>query len=180
MSKNEDTIEEISKQAGEKTEISISSNEQHGDLDNSISKNAESIRLISPTRLRQFIEGEQLIIRSLHRQDLERNKVRPYPIFNTKDTVMPYRYQFLSRWIDTDKELNEIDIPSKHAMLSLEELTVDFAPFIRNEKERRAYEGKNSDMKKEKQGKENIRWTTNLKVQVDQTQTKRSLKMIRP
>ena len=39
-------------------------------------------------------------------------------------------------------------------MLSLEELTVDFAPFIRNEKERRAYEGKNSDMKKEKQGKE--------------------------
>lgn len=154
MSKNEDTIEEISKQAGEKTEISISSNEQHGDLDNSISKNAESIRLISPTRLRQFIEGEQLIIRSLHRQDLERNKVRPYPIFNTKDTVMPYRYQFLSRWIDTDKELNEIDIPSKHAMLSLEELTVDFAPFIRNEKERRAYEGKNSDMKKEKQGKE--------------------------
>jgi len=135
-------------------EISISSNEQHGDLDNSISKNAESIRLISPTRLRQFIEGEQLIIRSLHRQDLERNKVRPYPIFNTKDTVMPYRYQFLSRWIDTDKELNEIDIPSKHAMLSLEELTVDFAPFIRNEKERRAYEGKNSDMKKEKQGKE--------------------------
>src|SRR5699024_9433150 len=91
MSNNKDTIEEVSQRAGEKTDVSLSSSQQHSDPNHSVSKSAEAIRLITPTRLSQFLEGEQLIVRPLKRQDLERKKVRPFPIFNTKETVMPYR-----------------------------------------------------------------------------------------
>lgn len=143
MSKNEDTIEEVSKAAGDKTDIAISSNEHHGDNNNNINKSNESNRLITPTRLRQLLEGEQVIIRSLHRQDLKRKKVRPYPIFNTKETVMPYRFQFLSNWIDTSKELNEIDIHSEHASLELEDVSVDMSNFIRDVKVKGEYKRRN-------------------------------------
>ncbi len=139
LSKNEDTIEEVSKQAGEKTEINISSNQEHADLDHRITKSPDGQRLIHPTRLRQLIEGEQLIIRSLHRQDLKRKKVRPYPIFNTKETVMPYRFEFLSKWIDTSKGLEEIDIASEHTYLDLEDLNIDMSFFIRDEKQKIAF-----------------------------------------
>lgn len=139
LATNKDTIEEISYSAGEKTDISISSSQEHSDMNNKINKSADQNRLITPTRLRQLLEGEQLIIRSLKRQDLERKKVRPFPIFNTKETVMPYRFQFLSKWIDTSRELGEIDILSQHASLELDEVSVDMSYFIRDENQKRKY-----------------------------------------
>lgn len=147
LSKNEDTIEEVSKAAGEKTDIAISSSQEHADMNNKINKSAEQTRLITPTRLRQLLEGEQLIIRSLKRQDLERKKVRPFPIFNTKKTVMPYRFQFLSEWIDTSKELGEIDIASEHATLNLKDVAVDMSAFIRDPKQQKLYQRKNNNDK---------------------------------
>lgn len=143
LSKNEDTIEEVSKQAGDITAIDISTNDSEaGKLPGMVSKRAEQERLITPTRLRQFEEGHQLIIRSLHRQDLNRNKVRPYPILNSGKTKMPYRFEFLSDWIDTSKELNDIDIASEHSDLDLNDLAIDFSSFFVDEKQRKIYESR--------------------------------------
>lgn len=130
MSTDDDTIEELSKKAGSKTILGKSSNESHLDLDNKVTKSADQERIITFERLSQLIEGETLVIRSLHRQDLQRRKVRPYPIFNTRETNMPYRWQFLSNWLDTSRDLNDIDIKSEHSNLELEDLKVNFADFI--------------------------------------------------
>lgn len=139
MSTNDDTIEELSKKAGHSTLISQSSNESHLEVDNKITKSADQQRIITFDRLSQLIEGETLVIRSLHRQDNERKKVRPYPIFNTRETNMPYRWQFLSNWLDTSKDLNDIDIESEHSGLELSDLNIDFADFIIDKGARKRY-----------------------------------------
>lgn len=139
LSTNVDTIEEISKKAGHTTVVNLSSNESHMDMDNKITKSADQQRIITTDRLAQLIEGETLVIRSLHRQDKNRKKVRPYPIFNTKETNMPYRWQFLSEWLDTTKDLNDIDIHSEHSDLYLPDLNVDFSEFIFDKGAREKY-----------------------------------------
>ncbi|PEF45156.1 conjugal transfer protein [Bacillus cereus] len=139
MSTDEDTIEELSKRAGHKTIMGKSSNEGHFEIDNKVTKSADQQRIISPDRLRQLIEGEMLVIRALQRQDLQRKKVRPYPIFNTQDTIMPYRWQFLTSLFDTSNDLNDIDIPSEHTRLDLTSLYLDFTDFIVSDAALREY-----------------------------------------
>lgn len=150
MSTNEETIEELSKKAGHKTLVGQSSNEAHLELDNKITKSADQTRIITFDRLSQLIEGETLVIRSLHRQDNKRRKVRPYPIFNTLETNMPYRWQFLGNWLDTSKDLNDIDIESEHSNLELSDLNVNFADFILNNDARRKYVQANQRFEKKK------------------------------
>lgn len=140
MSTDEDTIEELSKRAGNKTIMGKSSNEGHLEIDNKVTKSADQERIISIDRLRQLIEGEILVIRALQRQDLQRKKVRPYPIFNTQETIMPYRWQFLTSLFDTSNDLNDIDIPSKHTRLDLTTLYLDFTNFIVNDSALREYQ----------------------------------------
>lgn len=139
MSGNAETIEELSKRAGHATLISQSSNESHLELDNKVTKSSDQQRIITTDRLSQLLEGETLVIRSLHRQNNDRKKVRPYPIFNTQKTNMPYRWQFLSNWLDTSKDLNEIDIPSEHSNLNLKDLDVFFEDFIVDEGAKKKY-----------------------------------------
>lgn len=139
LSTNDDTIEELSKKAGSRTIINKSSNESHLDMDNKITKSADQERIITFDRLSQLIEGETLVIRSLHRQDKKRRKIRPYPIFNTRETNMPYRWQFLSNWLDTSKDLNDIDIKSEHSNLELKDLDINFLDFIVDQTARKKY-----------------------------------------
>ena len=150
MSTNDETIEELSKKAGHKTLITQSSNESHLELDNKITKSSDQVRLITIERLSQLLEGETLVIRSLKRQDNERKKVRPFPIFNTQETNMPYRWQFLSQWLDTSKDLNDIDIESEHSNLELSDLNVNFADFILDTNARRKYVQANQRVKEKK------------------------------
>ena len=80
-----------------------------------------------------------VVIRSLHREDTQGRKVRPFPIFNTQETNMPYRYEFLSAYLDTSKDLNEINIPSEHTALDLEALRVSCLDFLVHNAARREY-----------------------------------------
>ncbi|MBU4643254.1 type IV secretory system conjugative DNA transfer family protein, partial [Bacillus toyonensis] len=132
-SNNEKTLEELSKRAGHRTIMGRSSNEGHADIDNKVTKSADQQRLITPERLRQFIKGETLVFSELYGEDLKRRKVRPRPIFNTQDTNMPFRWQFLSKIFDTSNDLNDIDIPSEHTRLDLTSLYLDFTDFIVND-----------------------------------------------
>lgn len=139
MTNDEETIEEISKKVGHKTVLSQSASSKHLDTDSSVSSQSEQERLITPERASQLIEGEQVILRNLHRQDKNRNKIRPFPIFNTKETNMPYRYQFLNDDFDTRKDINDIDIACDHINLSLIDNQIPFADFIKDLRTRLEY-----------------------------------------
>lgn len=139
MSTNPDTLEEVSKKAGHKTLVSRSSREGYLRINNEVTKSADQVRLITTDRLSQLIIGETVVIRSLHRQDTQGRKVRPFPIFNTQETNMPYRYEFLSDYLDTSKDLNEIAIPSEHTDVALPALQVDYLSFFVHEVARQKY-----------------------------------------
>lgn len=139
MSNDEETIEEISKKCGHKTTINRSASSKHLDTDSSVTSSAEQERVITVERASQLIEGEQIILRNLHRQDTKRNKIRPFPIFNTKETNMPYRYQFLAEDFDTQRDINEIDIACEHINLSLQDNQIPYAKFIKDLKTRLEY-----------------------------------------
>ncbi|EPY6472543.1 VirD4-like conjugal transfer protein, CD1115 family [Clostridium sporogenes] len=139
MSNDADTVEEISSKCGHKTIISESANAKHMDTDSSVTTGADKERIITTDRLSQLIQGESVVLRNLHRQNKERKKIRPFPIFNTKETNMPFRWQFLNNYFDTRKDINDIDIECNHVNLSLIENQIQFASFIKDFKTRLEY-----------------------------------------
>lgn len=130
MSGNMNTIKEISEKVGNKTEEKASLRDKTLSVDVDNTKSVGGIRNLTPERVATLIEGETIVIRTTHRRDNKRRKVRPFPIFNTQETSMPYRFEFLGDFFDTSKDLNEFDIPSKHRYLSLQELAIDSNEWI--------------------------------------------------
>ncbi|MEG0553778.1 MAG: type IV secretory system conjugative DNA transfer family protein, partial [Carnobacterium sp.] len=130
MSGNSDTIEEISRKVGHRTVDTETSNIKQMEIENSKNLQANEERILTPERLGTLIEGETVVIRNLHRQDVLRRKIRPFPIFNTKETSMPYRWEFLSEDFDTEKDINSFDIPSEHTYLDLGELSIHFEEWL--------------------------------------------------
>ena len=120
-----DTHEEISKRVSNKTVESLSISEKVLDMETSQTRQAAEERVISTGRISTILEGETIVLRPLKRRDLAGNKIRPFPLFNTKETAMPYRYQFLADDFDTDKDINDFDIPSRHTHLCLVENAID-------------------------------------------------------
>lgn len=125
-STDKDTQLEFAERIGKHTVESASRDKNLTDIKTSNHVSVNEEYLITPERINGIQEGETLVLRSLHRQDLKRKKVRPYPIFNTKDTSMPYRYQFLADQYDTSKDIIDLDLSSRHATFDLEANKVDF------------------------------------------------------
>lgn len=117
MSGNMNTIKEISEKVGNKTEEKASLRDKTLSVDVDNTKSVGGIRNLTPERVATLIEGETIVIRTTHRRDNKRRKVRPFPIFNTQEMSMPYRFEFLSDSFDTSRDLNEFDIPSKQPLL---------------------------------------------------------------
>ncbi|MDH6364512.1 type IV secretory pathway TraG/TraD family ATPase VirD4 [Enterococcus sp. PF1-24] len=130
MSGDSDTIAEISKEVGSSTILESSSSRKALSLNNNASVKPEGEKLLTPERLGTLLEGETVVLRKLHRKDKRGRKIRPYPIFNTKETSMPYRYEFLADEFDTRKDVNEIPFESEHNYLNLEDYEIDFSSFL--------------------------------------------------
>lgn len=130
MSKDKDTIEDVRREVGNRTIAESNSSEKALSLENNATKKPESEYLLTYERLSSLLEGETVVTRTLHRKDLEGNRVRPYPIFNTKETIMPYRHTFLADEFDTKKDWINFDIESKHRDLDLEDFAIDFNKYI--------------------------------------------------
>lgn len=140
MTTDSDSIEEFSKAVGNKTSISQNSDVNEMYNSRTISASADSERLITPERISQLLEGETVVLRPLHRRDLKGRKVRPFPIFNTKETAMPYAYQFLINYgIDPSKDINEMEFDSPNANLDLNELRIDFTKFLVDDQAKKEY-----------------------------------------
>ncbi len=73
-----------------------------------------------------FKEGESAVIRVIKRQDNNRKRIRPRPIYNTGETALKYRWEYLGVEFDTDKSILDIDIDSLHDDVNPKSLIVDF------------------------------------------------------
>lgn len=130
MSQDKDTQEEISKRVGERTVEKISRSEQEAiSLNASSQINAGSERIIPPYKVGSLLEGEMIVAR-IHRQSKKRQKVRSFAIFSTKETAMPFRYEFLSEDFDPSGSMNDFDIPSEHKTFDLMANAIDIDQVI--------------------------------------------------
>lgn len=121
-----ETAEKIATKLGEQTITTKSRSGGTLSLDKSKTESIDARKLLTANELMQLREGEMVVIRIIKRQDLKRKRITPYPIFNTKDTAMKYRWEYLSDYFDTSKSINDIDIPCLHADVNLKELVIDF------------------------------------------------------
>lgn len=120
------TAETISKKIGEKTIVVKSRSGETLSLDKSKTENLESRPLLNADELMRLREGEMIVIRTIKRQDLNRKRIQQFPIFNTKKTKMKYRWEYLNDYYDTNKSINDIEIPCEHAHMVLDEMRAIF------------------------------------------------------
>lgn len=127
LTSNEETADRISKKIGEKTIVTKSRTGQPISLSKSKTESIDSQRLLRPEEVMALKEGEMLVIRVIKRQDKERKRIRSYPIYLKGKTALKYRWEYLSKYYDTDKAISDYDIDCEHAMLNLDELKGDFS-----------------------------------------------------
>nr|WP_281175097.1 TraG/TraD/VirD4 family protein [Domibacillus robiginosus] len=120
------TAEMISKKIGDKTIVTKSRSGETISLKKSKTENVDARPLLNADELMRLREGEMVVIRTIKRQDKSRNRIQQFPIFNTGQTAMKYRWEYLSDYYDTAKSINDIDIPCTHAALDLNEIRVSF------------------------------------------------------
>ncbi|MFK3433894.1 type IV secretory system conjugative DNA transfer family protein [Staphylococcus aureus] len=113
-----DTANEFSEKCGYYTATKKTKNIQDGNTNISFQLNSEKRALIMPQDLLQIYETHTVVLRFTKRQDLKRQRVKAYPIFNQGITSMPYRYEFLAHRINPAKRA-EIPELSKHKYLDL-------------------------------------------------------------
>ncbi|WP_425320074.1 VirD4-like conjugal transfer protein, CD1115 family [Marinococcus halophilus] len=126
LSTDYETNEEFSKLLGEKT---ISSNSRSGSTlstDKNKTEGTDGRRLLDASELGRLKPGEMVVYRGIKREDLNRENVTPYPIYNHGKTRMKFRYEYLSDQFNTDTDLEDIDIPCDHAGLDLTKVIYRF------------------------------------------------------
>src|SRR5699024_12082053 len=106
-----ETAEEVSKKIGEKTIESSSRSGSPTSLSKSQTEGTEGRRLLTADELRRLKEGEMVVIRGIKRQDLQRGRIKPYPIYNTKKTAIKYR--LLSFWCYKRSEEHTSELKSR-------------------------------------------------------------------
>jgi len=126
LTNDQDTAEKISKKLGEKTINSTSRSGKTLSTDKSKTESVDARPLLTPNELMSLEEGESVVIRVIKRQDVERKRIRPRPIFNTGKTALKYRWEYLSEEFNTDCSLLDIDINSLHVDVNPSDLVVKF------------------------------------------------------
>nr|WP_244991628.1 type IV secretory system conjugative DNA transfer family protein [Clostridium senegalense] len=122
LTNENETAEEFSKLIGEKTIVNYSRSGEIFDITKHQTESVDSRRLMKAEELRALKEGESVVVRVIKRQDLNREKIIPYPIFNTEETRMKYRYEYLSDDFNNSKSLLSVNVDSIHKDVDLSEL----------------------------------------------------------
>ncbi|ETT80565.1 VirD4-like conjugal transfer protein, CD1115 family [Bacillus mycoides] len=126
LTNDQETAEKVSKKLGNKT-INLPSRSGKGlSTDKNKTEGLDQRPLLTPNELMSFKEGESAVIRVIKRQDNERKRIRPRPIYNTEETALKYRWEYLGVEFDTGKSILDIDIDSLHDDVEPKELIVDF------------------------------------------------------
>lgn len=101
ISNDSDMLEELSKQAGTTHVARAKQKTISKDLDDVVDQmdsnvgyqvTTEEEPLFSVNQLMSFTNGENMVLSSVHRKDNSGESVRPNPIHNTRETLMPMAY----------------------------------------------------------------------------------------
>ncbi|PEB12340.1 VirD4-like conjugal transfer protein, CD1115 family [Bacillus thuringiensis] len=126
LTNDQETAEKVSKKLGNQT-INLPSRSGKGlSTDKNKTEGLDQRPLLTANELMNFKEGESAVIRVIKRQDNNRKRIRPRPIYNTGETALKYRWEYLGVEFDTDKSILDIDIDSLHDDVNLNSLIVDF------------------------------------------------------
>lgn len=122
LTNEDETAETFSKLVGDKTIEIYSRSGEILDTTKHQTESLDSRRLLKSEELRSLKEGESVVVRVIKRQDLKRNRIVPYPIFNHDETSLKYRYEYLSEDFDNSKSLATVQVKTLHESVNLEDL----------------------------------------------------------
>lgn len=117
-----ETAEEFSKLLGDKTIVIYSRSGEILDTTKHQTESVDGRKLLTTDELMHLEEGEIAIVRGTKRRDLKGNKIRPFPIFNTAEHTLKYRYEYLGKFFDNSKNLINEEIPTLHKNVDLKDL----------------------------------------------------------
>lgn len=126
LTNDQQTAERVSKKLGNKTINTLSRSGKGLSTDKNKTESLDQRPLLTPNELMSLKEGETTVIRVIKRQDNNRTRIRPRPIYNTDETALKYRWEYLGVEFDTDKSILDIDIDSLHDDVDPKKLIVDF------------------------------------------------------
>ncbi|MDM5436260.1 type IV secretory system conjugative DNA transfer family protein [Bacillus hominis] len=126
LTNDQQTAEKVSKKLGNKTINTLSRSGKGLSTDKNKTESLDQRPLLTPNELMSFKEGESAVIRVIKRQDNDRKRIRPRPIYNTEETALKYRWEYLGVEFDIDKSILDIDIDSLHDDVDPKKLIVDF------------------------------------------------------
>lgn len=114
LTQDEATAERYSNLLGTKTITDISRTGSLLSTDKSHSESTKERPLLFPAELMQLQLGESVVIRVNKREDLERKKIQPKPIYNSlkSSTYHKFRWQYLADDFDTDISVLTLPITS--------------------------------------------------------------------
>ena len=117
-----ETAEEFSKLLGDKTIVTYSRSGEILDTTKHQTESVDGRKLLTVDELMHLKEGEIVIARGTKRRDINNKKIRPYPIFNTAEHTLKYRYEYLGDFFDNTKNLINEVVETLHKEINLEEL----------------------------------------------------------
>ncbi|MBU3093546.1 type IV secretory system conjugative DNA transfer family protein [Clostridium sp. CF011] len=121
LTSDEETAKSFSEMLGNRTLInnSLSGKEL---FNKSTTASIDKRELLNKNELMSLREGESVVIRVIKRQDNNKNRITPRPIYNTGETTLKYRYEYLNAEFDTSKSINDLSISSLHKDVDVKKL----------------------------------------------------------
>lgn len=128
MTNEGETAKKFSELLGDKTIITNSRSGEVFSLNKSQTESLDSRKLLKADELMKLKEGETVVVRVIKRQDINRNKIVSYPIYNNNEHSMKYRYEYLSDYFDNQESVfKNIKVKSLHKDINLKDLIIDFS-----------------------------------------------------
>lgn len=126
LTNDQETAKKISDKLGNKTINTVSRSGKGFSTDKSKTESVDQRPLLTSAELMALEEGENVVIRVIKRQDNERKRIKATPIYNTGNTKLKYRWEYLSDAFDTSKSILDIDIESLHSDVEPKSLLVSY------------------------------------------------------
>ncbi|MBH0167131.1 type IV secretory system conjugative DNA transfer family protein [Fictibacillus sp. 7GRE50] len=153
MSDELEDAEEFSKKLGTKTVVSSDRSGQPLSLDKSFSEKEEERPLMMPDELRRLKKGEWVLVRTKKREDLDNERIEPFPIFSSlkAGTQMLHRYEYLMGRFNNPIAFDEMGLEAEHKSLDLNSLLIQFnTKYLEKEKPEKKTKPKNEAKTKKK------------------------------
>lgn len=146
MSDEMEDADAFSAKLGTKTVVTSDRNGEKFSIEKTISEKEDDRALMMPDELRKLKKGEWIVLRTKKREDLNKNRVQPNPIYaSIKDgTQMLHRYEYLMHRFNHKMTFEELGIEADHQYIDLDKLIINF-DFEDKYKEDETYNIKNNE-----------------------------------